>query len=68
MIDYDKPDDDPIVAEVRRNREELAARFNYDLRAIFEDARRRQATSGRQYVSLPPRRPEGWTEPVKKAG
>jgi hypothetical protein len=68
MIDYDKPDDDPIVAEVRRVREELAARFNYDLRAICEDARRREATSGRRYVSLPPRRPKGWTEPAKKAG
>jgi hypothetical protein len=34
MIDYDKPDDDPIVAEVRRAREEILASFNYDLRAM----------------------------------
>ncbi len=68
MIDYDTPDDDPIVAEVRRIREELAAEFNFDLRAIMQDYQRRQATSGRQYVSLPPRRPKGWTEPAKKAG
>jgi hypothetical protein len=68
MIDYDKADDDPIVAEVRRAREELAARFNYDLHAICEDARQREATSGRHYVSLPPRRPKGWTERAKKAG
>ena len=27
--------EDPIVAEVRRIREEYAARFNYDLEAIF---------------------------------
>ena len=63
MIDYDKPDEDPIVAEVRRVREELAARFNYDLHAICENARRQEATSGRQYVSLPPRRPPNWSKP-----
>lgn len=71
MIDYDKEDDDPIVAEVRRVREELAARFNYDLKAILEDARRRTeeaARAGHKVVSLPPRRPKGWTEPAKKAG
>jgi len=68
MIDYGKPDDDAIVAEVRHAREALAARFNYDLHAICEDARRREATSGRRYFSLPPRRPHGWTEPTKKAG
>jgi hypothetical protein len=46
---------DPIVAEVRQAREALAARFNYDLRAIFEDARKRQAEGGRKVVRLPPR-------------
>jgi hypothetical protein len=71
MIDYDKPDDDPIVAEVRRAREEIAARFNYDLNAIFENARRcteEAAIAGHKVVSLPPRRPQGWTEPSKKVG
>jgi hypothetical protein len=47
--------EDPIVAEVRRAREEIAKRFNYDLRAMVEDARKRQAESGRQVVSFPPR-------------
>ncbi len=28
---------DPIVEETRRLREEHAKKFNYDLRAIFED-------------------------------
>jgi hypothetical protein len=28
---------DPIVEEVRRIREEHAARFGYDLKAIYED-------------------------------
>jgi hypothetical protein len=29
--------DDPIVAEVRRIRDGLARRFNYDIHAIFAD-------------------------------
>jgi len=33
---------DPIVDEVRRVRDELARRFDYDLRAIGEDLMRRQ--------------------------
>jgi len=49
--------DDPIVAEVRAIRDRLAARFNYDIRAIAEDARRRQREGGRKVVSLPPKRP-----------
>jgi hypothetical protein len=48
--------DDPIVAEVRRVRDAHAARFNYDLDAIFEDIQRMQRESGRTYVSFPPRR------------
>jgi hypothetical protein len=55
MIDYDKPDDDPVVAEVRRIREQIFAEYNYDLRAMFEDMRRREATSGRTYADLAPR-------------
>ena len=58
MMDYDKQDEDPIVAEVRRAREELAARFNYDLRAIMEHFQRGEPTTGHEYVSPPPRRPE----------
>ena len=46
---------DPIVDEVRQARDEIAKRFNYDLRAIFEDAKRRQAASDRKAVSFPPR-------------
>jgi hypothetical protein len=48
--------DDPIVAEVRRVREEYAARFNYDLDAIFRDIKEREKRSGRTFVSFPPRR------------
>ena len=50
MIDYDKPDEDPIVAEVRRARAEFAAEFHYDLHAIFEEMRRRQAREPDKYA------------------
>jgi hypothetical protein len=49
--------DDPIVAEVRRIRDEYARKFNYDLDAIFKDIQQKQSTSGRTYVSFPPKRP-----------
>lgn len=34
--------EDPIVEEIRRYREEYAARFNHDLQAIFEDLKQQQ--------------------------
>ena len=33
---------DPILEELHRIREEYAARFNYDLRAIYRDLRLRE--------------------------
>ena len=50
--------EDPIVDEVRRWREEYAARFNFDLKAIFDDLRRGTEEAGRAghtVVSLSPR-------------
>jgi len=44
-------DTDP-VEEVRRIREEQAAKFNYDLKAIFEDVRSRQGQDGSVVVNL----------------
>ena len=41
---------DPIVDEVRRVKEELAAKFNYDVAAIFEDIESRQALLGDRLV------------------
>ena len=67
MILPDQPyrsslEDDPIVAEVRRIREQLSARFDHDLTRIFEHARRRTeaaAREGRPVAAPPPRpRPE----------
>lgn len=47
---------DPIIAELRAIREAYAARFDYDVAAMFRDIQARQKASGREYVSLPPRR------------
>ena len=41
---------DPVVEEVRRIRDQQAAELNYDLKAIFERARRRQKQSNRRIV------------------
>jgi hypothetical protein len=48
--------EDPIVAEVRRARDEYAARFNYDLDAIYRDLKEKERNSGIPVVSFPPRR------------
>ncbi len=40
---------DPIVEEVRKHRDARAARFGYDIRAIFEDAKKREG--GRKVVN-----------------
>jgi hypothetical protein len=62
--------EDPIVDEVRRWREEYAARFNFDLKAIFDDLRRgteEASQAGQTVVSLPPRRTEPGTPTLKEA-
>jgi hypothetical protein len=43
--------EDPIVAEVHRTREKLAAKFNFDVKAIFADIRKRQTALGTRLVS-----------------
>lgn len=42
---------DPIVDEVRRVRDAHAARFNYDLDAIFRNIKEQEKKSGRKFVS-----------------
>jgi len=59
---------DPIVEEVRKYREARAAKFGFDIRAIVEDAMKRQDASGHPVVDLskkiaPKRRPK----PMRKA-
>ena len=39
---------DPIIAELRAVRDAHAARFNYDVKAIFQDIRVTQEMSGRE--------------------
>ena len=43
---------DPIVEEIHKIRQEHAAKFNYDLRAIVRDYQRRQKLSGKKIVSF----------------
>jgi hypothetical protein len=52
--------EDPIVAEVHRTREKLAAKFDSDIEAIFADIRKRQ---GDRLVRQKPRaKPEAEAE------
>jgi hypothetical protein len=53
--------EDPIVADVHRTREMLAAEYGFDVRAIFADLRKRQATLGGRLVS-PRKRAEPTSE------
>lgn len=48
---------DAIVDEIRKAREEHAAKFNYNLEAIFNDLKEQEKRSARKVVSLPPKRP-----------
>jgi hypothetical protein len=54
--------EDPIVAEVHRIREILAAKFNFDIDAIFADMQERQAALGDRQVS-----PKTRAEPTVEA-
>lgn len=42
--------EDPIVDEVRKTRERLAEKHNFDIGAIFEDLQKRQCTLGKRLV------------------
>ena len=44
---------DEVLEEIYTIREEHAKSFNYDLQAICNDLRKRQAESGRQIISKP---------------
>jgi len=43
---------DPIVEEVRRVRADYAARFNFDLWAMYRDIQEQQKRSGLTFVSF----------------
>jgi hypothetical protein len=44
---------DEILEDLYQIREEHAKSFNYDLQAICDDLREKQAASGRRLVSVP---------------
>ena len=59
---------DPIVEEIWRIRDEHAARFGYDLDAIFDDFERSQRELGVPLVTLPPNRVAGPTARSDRPG
>ena len=46
---------DPIVEEVRKSRQNHAAKFDFDLRRIFEDLKSRQNETNHKIVSRSPK-------------
>ena len=47
--------EDPIVAEVRKIREDYAAQFNYDLQALCRALKQREQQDPRPKASFPPK-------------
>ena len=62
--------EDPIVEDVHRTREKLAAEYDFDVKAIFADLRKRQANLGARLVrpkKQPPQElPPAMTSPHKE--
>ena len=50
---------DPIIAEVRRIRQEYANRFGHDLSALAADLRRHEQQHPERLVSFPPKPARG---------
>ena len=48
--------EDPVVEEVRKARQDHAAQFGYDLRAIYNDLKTTEKLEGRKVVSFPSKR------------
>ena len=49
-------------------RDRLAARFNYDVEAIFRHIKKEEAKSGLRYVECPPRRLSAAEDDVGERG
>jgi hypothetical protein len=45
--------EDPIVEEVRQYREQHAAQFNYDLKAIYQDLKNQEYRSKKKFTTYP---------------
>jgi len=48
--------EDSVLEELWRIKDERAARYGYDVRAMMRDIRKSQQEEGRKVVNLPPRR------------
>ena len=46
---------DTIIQEIRRYRDEYAKKFDYDIKSMGRDIRKRQARSGQKVVKRSPR-------------
>ena len=46
---------DPVITEVRKIKEEIAAQYGFDVRKLGEALMREQEASGREIVRLEPR-------------
>jgi hypothetical protein len=51
-------EEDEIMTELRRIREEHAAQFDYDIHAMCEDLRRQEKESSRKFVSPRKKKPD----------
>jgi hypothetical protein len=60
-------DKDPILEELHRVREEYAARFSYDLRAMYRDLKAREERGEFVVVHRAPRPPRRKVVPKKRA-
>ena len=54
---------DHILEELRQFKEEYAAKFNYDLAAIFDDLKKAEKCNGHQLVSF---KPKPYIPPLKR--
>ena len=49
---------DEIVEETRQVRDQYAAKFNYDLEAIYRDLKKQEEQNPEKFVSRPSKEPE----------
>ena len=49
---------DEIVEETRQVRDRYAAKFDYDLNAIYCDLKKQEEKNPEKFISLPPKQPE----------
>ncbi|HEX6900659.1 MAG TPA: hypothetical protein VF789_13120 [Thermoanaerobaculia bacterium] len=59
---------DPIFEEVRAGRDAYAKKHGYDIKAIVAALQQEEAKSGREVISLPPKRLVSEPQTVRKVG